>query len=242
MSYRLLEAFEATFRGRRYLHRNSSLGDLIAVELYEDLLEVGRSRTYCQRVERRGRVVNTKNVRRGIKARRGDGTFGELIPNASSDEAEGFGVARGPVATVEIGVEVKILAKALIKQIDRVIGDLAKQTQHFRRGGGDPICVGIVGVNHAESCCSYEGDRVFQTDGKKHKHPAQEAAQAEERLVAEAKPSFDEFLLLSYRATNVDPYPFKWVDIEGCRLDYGAILTRISRAYDRRFRNGNGAA
>jgi hypothetical protein len=31
--------------------------------------------------------------------------------------------ARGPIATVEIGVEVKILAKPMIKQIDRVIND-----------------------------------------------------------------------------------------------------------------------
>ena len=51
-------------------------------------------------------------------------------------EDPGFAVARGPVATVEIGVEVKILAKAMIKQIDRVIGDLVKQVTHFRRGAG----------------------------------------------------------------------------------------------------------
>jgi hypothetical protein len=29
------------------------------------------------------------------------------------------------------------------------------------------------------------------------------------------------------------------VDFEGTKLDYGAILTRISREYDRRFRNGD---
>ncbi len=124
----------------------------------------------------------------------------------------------------------------MIKQIDRVIGDLVKQVAHFKRGAGSPICVGIVGINQAEVCTGYEGDRAFTTDGKKHKHPCQEAADAEDRLVAQAKPPFDEFLILRYRATNAEPYEFEWVDLAGTELDYGAILTRISREYDRRFR------
>ena len=44
-----------------------------------------------------------------------------------------FVVARGPTANIEIGVEAKILAKAMIKQIDRVIGDLQRQVMMFRR-------------------------------------------------------------------------------------------------------------
>jgi hypothetical protein len=71
--------------------------------------------------------------------------------------AQDFVVARGRVATVEIGVEAKILAKAMIKQIDRVINDLVGQVGHFKRGLGNPICVGIVGINQAEVCTSYEG-------------------------------------------------------------------------------------
>ena len=62
---------------------------------------------------------------------------------ATLDDAiadEGFSVARGPVATIEIGVETKILAKAMIKQIDRVIGDLIRQTEEFKRRGGRAIC------------------------------------------------------------------------------------------------------
>jgi hypothetical protein len=97
----------------------------------------------------------------------------------------------------------------------------------------------IVGINSALVCSSYEGDRVFITNGKRHKHPCQEAAEAEARLVAQAKPSFDEFLVLRYRATNTEPYDFGWVDLQVTALDYGAILTRISREYDRRFRNGD---
>jgi hypothetical protein len=208
------------------------------MHLYEDLYAVRKSAPYGKGVEQHERVLNVQNRRRGIKARRGDGTFGELIPTASAIEDEDFKVARGPVATVEIGVEVKILAKAMLKQIDRVIGDLVKQVGQFKRGAGNPICVGVVGINQARVTTGYEADRAFTTDGKKHKHPYQEAAEAEARLVAEAKPSFDEFLILRYRASNVEPYPFEWVDLKSTELDYGAILTRICREYDRRFRNG----
>jgi hypothetical protein len=237
LAYRLLETFQATFQDRRYIHRDSSRGDFVAIHLYEDLLTVGKSSLYRRRVEAKERILNIQNRRRGIAARRGDATFGELIHGQQPVEEAGFLVARGPIATVEIGIEVKILAKAMIKQIDRVIGDLVKQVDHFKRGAGSPICVGIVGINSAPVTTGYEGDRAFVTDGRKHKHPIQEAAEAEARLVAQAKPSFDEFLVLRYRATNADPYPFEWIDLQATELDYGAILTRISREYDRRFRD-----
>jgi hypothetical protein len=31
--------------------------------------------------------------------------------------------------------------------------------------------VGIVGINHAQYCTSYEGVRSFKTDGKANRHP-----------------------------------------------------------------------
>ena len=68
--------------------------------------------------------MNVSNLRRGVEARRDDGTFGQLIPGERSIIDPGYSVARGPIATVEIGVEVKILAKAMIKQMDRVINVL----------------------------------------------------------------------------------------------------------------------
>lgn len=235
MPYRLLDQFASTFRGVRYRHRDSSHGDKIAVELYEDLVTIRKSATLVKRINTRERVVNTRNIRRGVIARRGDGTFGELIPHTPATGLPDFAVARGQVATVEIGVEVKILFKAMIKQIDRVIGDLRKQVEQFHRGGGNPICVGIVGINSADHCTGYEGDRAYQTDGRKHKHPLDEASQAEARLIADAKPSFDEFLIIRFQATNELPYPFVWVDAQATNLDYGAILIRLSREYDRRF-------
>ena len=137
---------------------------------------------------------------------------------------------------MEIGVEVKILAKAMIKQIDRVIGDLRKQVDHFKRSGGNPICVAIVGVNHASRTVGYEGDRATPTTGKDgYLHPIQEATEAERRLRADAAPSFDEFVVLQYRATNESPFPFEWVDYNATRQDYGAALARISREYQKRF-------
>jgi len=78
-------------------------------------------------VQHHERVVNMRNVMTGKPARRGDGTFGELVPAAVAVTEKGMLVARGPVATIEIGAETKILAKAMIKQIDRVISDLINQ-------------------------------------------------------------------------------------------------------------------
>ena len=179
--------------------------------------------------------MNVQNVRQGVKARRGDGTFGELIPGEDALALPRFKVARGGIATVEIGVEVKILAKAMIKQIDRVMTDLANQVQHFKSKGGTPICVAVVGINSSPIYTSYEGDRAWPTDGKKYVHPIQEAAQAESRLREEIADEFDEFLILRFRAANVGQYPFEWIDYREAFRDYGAILTRISREYEKRF-------
>src|SRR6266516_6921164 len=148
--YRLLERFRNVFEGTRYKHRDSSIGDSIAIEFYEDLHSLHKSSKLVSRIENHERVINVQNVRQGVKARRGDGTFGELIPGEDALALPGFKVARGPIATVEIGVEVKILAKAMIKQIDRVINDLRNQVAQFRRGGGNPICVAVIGINCAD--------------------------------------------------------------------------------------------
>jgi hypothetical protein len=217
------------------MHRNSSLGDFVAMHLYEDLVTLNRSTKINERVLSKDRALNTANRRQGIKARRGDGTFGEIVPGEAPITDSGFAVARAAVATVEIGVEVKILAKAMIKQIDRVISDLQKQTNHFRRGSGTPILVAIVGINHAPHCTGYEGTRSFKTDGKANRHPYQEAAEAERRLLASAAPSFDEFVVLHYNATNEPPFEFSWVNHTLTVRNYGAALVRVSREYDRRF-------
>jgi hypothetical protein len=231
----LLQSFRRVFENRKYLHRHSTVGDTVASCLFEDLLTLGKSQKLVERIRSQERVVNTSNVTVGFAARRGDGTFGELVPAGTATLVGGFSVARGPVATIEIGVEAKILAKAMIKQIDRVIGDLARQAAEFRRRGGTPLCVGLVGVNFAQRYTSFEGQRAFPTDGKKYKHPIQEAAEAAARLEHRAKKEYDEFLILKFVATNEEPFPFAWVDEEKTRMGYSALLTRVSREYDRRF-------
>jgi hypothetical protein len=233
--YALLKAFRSLFEGVQYLHRKSNLGDYVASQLYEDLVSLGKSEKLLSRVHAHERVVNLRNLAIGKPARRGDGTFGEIVPTAVAITEKGILVARAPVATIEIGAETKILAKAMIKQIDRVIGDLIRQVEQFKKSGGQPICIGFVGVNHATEYTSFEGRRRYRTDGTKHKHPAQEAPRAEELLIHQASSAFDEFQLLRFRATNVRPYPFEWVDFEKTEMEYGSLLTRISREYDRRF-------
>lgn len=233
--YTLLRTFRGLFEGTPYLHRKSNLGDLVASQLYEDLVVINKSAKLVERVQHHERVVNVRNVMTGKPGRRGDGTFGELVPAAVAVTEKGLLVARGPVATIEIGAETKILAKAMIKQIDRVITDLINQVTQFKRGGGNPICIGFIGINFADQYVSFEGRKRWPTDGKKYKHPIQEAAQAEQRLNDKARAAFDEFQILRFRATNAKPYPFDWVDLTNTEMEYSALLTRISREYERCF-------
>ena len=126
----------------------------------------------------------------------------------------------------------KILMKAMIKQIDRVINDLKGQAQHFRSRGGNPICVGVVGINRAPYCTTYEGIRSFRTDGKKYQHPIDEAASAEERLRQFAAPAYDEFFILRFEAINEPPYPFAWDNDNSTLLGLRRGLARISQQYE----------
>lgn len=190
LEYRLLTEFRRLFEGKIYKHRDSSQGDFVAMHLYDDLITINRSpKLVDAAINRKDRVLNVQNKRRGVSARRGDGTFGEIIPGETAITDPGYLVARGPIATVEIGIEVKVLAKAMIKQIDRVINDLRNQVVQFKRGGGNPICIAVIGINQAESTVGYEGDRPFPTTGKQgFLHPYQGAPEAERRLMASAAP------------------------------------------------------
>src|SRR4051794_12835292 len=100
--FALLRTFASVFEGQAYLHRNSTLGDLVASRLYEDLVSLGRSTKLVERVRRHECVVNAKNVATGKKARRGDGTFGELVPTVAAVTEKGLLVGRGPVANIQI--------------------------------------------------------------------------------------------------------------------------------------------
>jgi putative transcriptional regulator len=58
MSYRLLQAFQGLFDGKRYLHRNSTRGDWVAHHLYEDLLELRKKEQHTRRTDRRSQTVH----------------------------------------------------------------------------------------------------------------------------------------------------------------------------------------
>ncbi|OGA05338.1 MAG: hypothetical protein A2W68_18405 [Betaproteobacteria bacterium RIFCSPLOWO2_02_64_14] len=235
MAYKLLEEFRGLFEGAKYNHRNSTLGDRVASFLFEDLYDLGRSPKFLAVVSSCDRVLNRKNVAVGKQARRGDGTFGVRVPHIVAITIPDHNIALGEVATIEIGAEVKILAKAMIKQIDRVCTDILNQVAEFKKHGGRPICVGIVGINSAKAYTSYEGSKRWPTDGKKHKHPAQEADEAEKRLMFRVQPHFDEFVTLRFQASNTRPYDFAWVNKAQTEKEYAAALVRISREYETRF-------
>ena len=104
--YRLLTEFRRLFENKIYNHRASNQGDFVAMHLYEDLVTINRSvKLNDAAINRKDRVLNVQNKRRGIAARRGDGTFGEIIPGETPVSDPGYFVARGPIATVEIGIE-----------------------------------------------------------------------------------------------------------------------------------------
>lgn len=236
MTYKLLDQFRGLFDGKKYNHRNSTLGDHVASFLFEDLYDLGKSAKLSAAISGKTHALNRGNRRVGKTARRGDGTFGEVVPGQTPASLPGISVAIAEVATLEIGAEVKILSKAMIKQIDRVCTDMQNQAAEFKKHGGNPICVGIVGVNWAKAYTSYEGAAVWPTDGKTRKHPVQEAADAEIRLLARVQAHFDEFILLRFQASNTSPaYDFAWVDQNLTEKHYGASLVRISRAYETRF-------
>lgn len=235
MPYRLLTEFEDLFRGKRFLHRRPHQGDVVASQLYEDLYELGRSKSYVKGIDGHLLGINSGNRITGQQARRGDGTFGEFVPNLTAVVVQNFHVARGHLASLQIGAETKIFNAALGKQQIERVGDLNGQASAFRRHNSQAVCVAIIGINFAPHYAAYEGERVTKTDGVKYKHPAQEAPKMAELLEREVRPNFDEFILLRYRATNDEPFPFEWVNEELTSREYGAALVRLSNLYQSRF-------
>jgi len=203
--------------------------------LYEDLLTLGRSSTLVAGISAGTRVVNTANKATGIKARRGDGSFGERLPHVDGTILPGYSVQRGTIANIEIGVETKILATAIGKQVQERISSLVEQAQVFRHRNPDCICVALVGINYAKSYVAYEGDRMTATNGLKYPHPIQQAAVAEQKVRLELKGVFEEVIVLPFVATNEPPFNFGWANSIAVANEYGAALVRISQEYERRF-------
>jgi hypothetical protein len=229
--YKLLSAFENVFRGHVYRHRSSTIGDGIAAFVFEDLIALRQSPKLLQRVKEHEVAVNTGNQIKGKKGRRGDGTFGRVVPGQVLLAEPGFEVRRGNVANLEIGTEVKIGATKLIAQVDRVINDLTKQAHIFLNHNPHALKMAIIGVNSAESYTGHEADREYQAKVP----PAREAAEFAGRIERLAGPHYDELLILNFRATNTHPYEFEWVNTHDTQQLYGSILVRLSAQYEQRF-------
>jgi hypothetical protein len=235
-NYKLLESFRSLFDGVEYRHRDSTRGDFVASFLVDDLYTLGRSPKLRHNVDSGLSVINSANKTVGKQHRRGDGLFGAAVPGVAPSSVSPYVVSFGSVAAVEVGTETKILAKAMIKQLDRVGTDMINQAAEFRRHGNNPVCVGVIGVNYAPQYRSLEGEREWLTNGLNgHKHPIQEAESAEQRLVARVASSFDEVIVLRFLATNQPPFDFQWLDVQRTSMEYGATLVRLSRLYEQRF-------
>jgi hypothetical protein len=125
----------------------------------------------------------------------------------------------------------------MIKQIDRVVNDLEKQVVNWKSVSPEVISFAIVGINCADYTVGYEGERIYRTDGKAHKHPVQEADAAERHIRARivSRAIYSEVLILRYIATNEEPFPFRWADEPATRSAYRAALIRLSGAIQQRF-------
>lgn len=229
--YKLLTAFEDIFSGKIYRHRSSNIGDAIAAHVYEDLVDLGQSKLLLRRLNNNEVAVNTGNQIKGKKGRRGDGTFGRVIPGQALSTSPTHKIPRGHVANLEIGTEVKIAATKLIAQVDRVINDLMKQAEIFRHHNAHALRLALVGVNFAQTYTGYEGDRQYIAKSP----PAREALEFASRIERMVSPHFHELLVLKFRATNNPPYVFEWVNLTETTQLYASALVRLSALYDQRF-------
>ena len=229
--YKLLTAFEGIFSGKIYRHRSSNIGDAVAAYVYEDLVELGQSKLLTSRLNNHEVAVNTGNQIKGKKGRRGDGTFGRVVPEQILSLEPTYKIPRGHVANLEIGTEVKIAATKLIAQVDRVINDLMKQAEIFRQHNAHALRLAIVGVNFASTYTGYEGDRQYVAKSP----PAREATDFANRIERIVSPHFHELLILKFKATNNPPFSFEWVNPTETVQLYGSALVRLSAEYDQRF-------
>ena len=231
-TFRLPERFKNTFFGARYDHRNSSLGNIIGRELFEDLLVHSGSIAYVDH-GRHGRTVANRGgkIHTPRAIRRNDSILGRPPAGFTlKPPASGFSVFEGPVAEPRVGCELKVLAKSQLKQIGRVISDLERFADRMKSLNPRCINVAVVGVNYESDYVGWEGERPYR-----HRLTANEPEIVSARLSEALLDRYDELLIFRFRATNQSPYPFGWVQPKQVDLDYGAALTRIGELYQSRF-------
>ena len=163
-TFRLLERFRNTFHGNIYQHRDSTVGNKIGRELFEDLYTHSVSSRYTHHVQQSAGVVNRGGkIHTPRDIRRNDSVFGKPPAGVATKlPTEEFVIPEGPVAEPRVGCEVKIIAKSQQKQIDRVINDLDGFALRMKSLNRKCINVAIVGVNHESDYEGYEGSRTFK--------------------------------------------------------------------------------
>lgn len=235
MPYKTLTSFEALFSGVFFNHRVHTNGDKVSINVFEDALATQASPKLTTRVAADHVVANAANRNAGINARRPDGTFGMRVQHVPAITIPGFAIKRGQTVSAQIGVEVKILSKAMSRQVGRVISDLRDGASEIRASNAQAITLAIVGINHAPYYVSMEGETEWRTTGSgRYKHPYQEAGRMEPMIRAALGQTFDEMLFLHFSATNDSPYPFAWVNSGQTNLLCGAIIGRIVQMYEQR--------
>jgi len=58
---------------------------------------------------------------------------------------------------------------------------------------------------------------------QEHKHPIQEAAEAERRLISERRKNLTSFSSFDFRRLTSRPFPFEWTALEQTSKEYGAL-------------------
>ena len=150
LPFKLLARFEDTFRQGPYKHRSANLGNRIARELFEDLFAHSVSMRLTDRMRSQFEVVTVNGEIYGRKRVRRNDSFSGRPPAGELDirTPTGSEVSEGVIAEPHIGCEVKIIAKAQQKQIDRVINDLRGFGVRMRSLHIRCVNVAVVGVNH----------------------------------------------------------------------------------------------
>jgi hypothetical protein len=141
-----------------------------------------------------------------------------------------------PIATVEIGIEVKALAKAMIKQIDRVISDFV--TKSFSSNAAAAIRFALPSselTTRRAQWATKESAGFLQQESRASCIPARKRPKPSAGSSPRPHRISMSFLVLRFTATNKPPFPFDWLDYNDTRLDYAAALSRISARYQQRF-------
>jgi hypothetical protein len=202
MTYKLLDQFPELFAGKAYLHRISNQGDIVASYLFEDLYDLGRSKKFCDTVQKQERVANIKTSKSGKTKRTWRRDFWGESSTAAAVLPPGLSVAIGDVATIEIGTEVKILAKAMIKQLDRVGTGWMTKPRNSARTAISYLCWNLGRELRSLFTPAMKQPKVWPTDGKTYRILFRRLPTQSVVLWRALSLQYDEILVLRFRATK----------------------------------------